>query len=67
MCPSAAGDSLAAEVSVEKYRGYMVMKTLKEPGEDATELDDTCGLHLGLLHDIRGILGKRPVLPSVFA
>lgn len=67
MCPSAVDDSLAAEVSVEKYVGYMVMKALKEPGEDTTELYDACGLHLGLLHDIRGILGKGPVLPSVLA
>ena len=41
MCPSAAADSPAAEVSVEKYVGYMVMKTLKESGEDTTELHDT--------------------------
>jgi len=41
MCPSTVDDSPADEVSAEKCLGYLVMRTLKEPGEDATELHRT--------------------------
>lgn len=40
MCPS-SDDRSAAEVSAEKCVGYMMMRTLKEPEQDTTELYNT--------------------------
>lgn len=68
MGPS-SDDSSAAEVSAEKCVGYMVMGTLKEPGEDTTELYNTslwsppwfAASYQRLLED------KELVLPSVFS
>lgn len=41
MCPSAVHDSPAAEISAEKCIGYTMVRTLKKPGEDTTELYNT--------------------------